>query len=883
MKRLVRLGAFYILFGILPILVGGMLARYAIGAWEASERAVALGELRRELYGLQSRFDPINFYAAWFETVCRAGATASEDLRRHRRRAERWGGPVDLFRFDGGASLTEMPWRNPDAPPVMKTLWKELRSGETEHPGRSREVEVSIELLLGTDFRVSFLETAGRRGMLVRPKTSDGLLYWNRDDVGGATIAAVWRMPAPDELLRRAARIRTSPGILLVIDPGEPGQRAMGGECVRETAGDVARGLLIRNDPWIEADGRIWVGGKIGEARILIARPTPAVAADRLRRAADAGGAVLALLLLIFWYRWLLAGRDRWISVRIKLLLLFLFATFVPLAGLAGLASATVTERARVLTDRAWQRGKNLLESLDAGYEADRHRILEVFRRVRDDPGLRSPDPQARHRRVLALRKRFGIVKIELRDTRGELVVSTERPEALARIENVFRVMAQIGLERQAPELIPPDRVEGGRQVDLMTRMAFESPIMGLSAAMDQPDRVHNLDFSIMRGLWYWDIFRDPAHPAAFINMVKAKHEAVKDYLNQYFITRRNADDGYRLFAYNIDGGQLVRRKATPIPQDVQALLDQARVTGRTMMERCRTAGGEYLVVVLPSTFLGRFLLVTAIPLSEALHGLNAFTFALWLMFFSIAIAAIAAGRILADLFLRPVAELAAGMNGLRRGDVSVRVRCGSGDEFGELAHAFNQMVEDLQEVRMAKLIQDSLIPAGNLPLPGFDAAVIMERASELSGDYVDAVELPDRRLLLVTGDVSGQGTSAALAMAMAKCIVIQAADEGGGPGEPPGTGRPHPVPAPQPATADVLHRSQTGSRNGPGRAVLRRRAIARDSPEGWLLGDPAYASPAARCNRAADAVPPSRHQSRPGGLPCHADGRHHPEHNPRW
>ncbi|HEY9071404.1 MAG TPA: hypothetical protein VIV61_14190, partial [Candidatus Ozemobacteraceae bacterium] len=75
MKRLVRLGAFYILFGILPILVGGMLARYAIGAWEASERAVALGELRRELYGLQSRFDPINFYAAWFETVCRAGAT----------------------------------------------------------------------------------------------------------------------------------------------------------------------------------------------------------------------------------------------------------------------------------------------------------------------------------------------------------------------------------------------------------------------------------------------------------------------------------------------------------------------------------------------------------------------------------------------------------------------------------------------------------------------------------------------------------------------------------------------------------------------------------------------------------------------------------------
>jgi len=121
-------------------------------------------------------------------------------------------------------------------------------------------------------------------------------------------------------------------------------------------------------------------------------------------------------------------------------------------------------------------------------------------------------------------------------------------------------------------------------------------------------------------------------------------------------------------------------------------------------------------------------------------------------------------------------------MNGLRQGDMTARVRCDAGDEFGELAHAFNQMVEDLQEVQMAKSVQDALIPAGRLLVPGFDALVVMERASELSGDYVDAVELSDGRRLFVTGDVSGQGTSAALAMAMAKSLVVQAADEGGDP-----------------------------------------------------------------------------------------------------
>ncbi|HOY68792.1 MAG TPA: hypothetical protein PLP29_18080, partial [Candidatus Ozemobacteraceae bacterium] len=644
MKRLVRLGAFYILFGILPILVGVVLARYAIGAGEAAGRAAVLGELRSELYRLQSRYDPINFYAAWFDALSRRGATATEELEGCRRRIERWGSPVDLFRFDADARLTGMGWRNADAPPVMRILWNELRTGETEQPDRSREFETSIDLLLGTDFRVSLLDTAGRRGMLVRPKASDGLLYWSRDDAGGAWMAAIWRMPSPDQLLRRTARVRIDPGTLLVIDPGgtKSSQREIGGRCATATAEVVAQNLLIQNDPWVEAAGRIWIGGTIGESRILLGRSTPAIRAAYLRRTADACGLLLAMLLLVFWYRWLMMDRDRWISVRIKLILLFLFATLVPLVGLAGLASAAVAERSRVLMDRAWQRGKTLLEALDAGYEADRHRVLQAFRRVRDDPGLRSRNPSARQRRIKTLQKRLDIVKIELRDVRGELVVSTERPEALARIENVFRVMAQIGLERQAPELIPPDRVEGGRQVDLMTRMAFESPVMGLSAVMDQPDRVHNLDFSIMRGLWYWDVIRDPAHPAAFINMVKGKHEAVKDYLNQYFTTRRGADDGFRLAAYTIDGGHLLGRREAPIPADVQALFDQARVAGRTLMERCSTAQGEQLVTVVPATFLGRFVLVAAIPVKTALSGLQLFTLALWLMFAAIVIAAVA-------------------------------------------------------------------------------------------------------------------------------------------------------------------------------------------------------------------------------------------------
>ncbi|HNW35526.1 MAG TPA: SpoIIE family protein phosphatase, partial [Candidatus Ozemobacteraceae bacterium] len=475
-------------------------------------------------------------------------------------------------------------------------------------------------------------------------------------------------------------------------------------------------------------------------------------------------------------------GADIWVSVRTKLILLFLFATLFPLAGLAGLAKTAIAERGQVMTDRTLRRAKAVLESIDAGYEVDRQKIRTIFRAIRDDAGLRSPDPEIRRKRVLELRRNYGVVKIELRDCRGGLVVSTECPEALARLENIFRVMAQIGLERQAPELVPPDTPGSVRQVDLMTRMAFDSPVMGLSAAMDQPDRVHNLDFSIMRGLWYWDVIRDPTHPAAFINMVKSGHEAVSDYLKQRFSARRKASDGFLVLAFNIDGGFWVGRKRMPASPSLQRLLNRSRVSGRAVNDLLPDRNVNLLAVAMPAVFLGRYELVALIPEPLATAGLTTFKTTIWLFFALIALAAVISGRLLADLFLKPVAELQRGMDALRGGNTNVRVAIESGDELGELGNTFNQMVEDLQEIQVAKLIQDSLVRAGKLDIPGFDGCVTLERASDLSGDYIDAVALPGGGWLLATGDVSGHGTSAALTMAMAKSLTIQCAEEDGDP-----------------------------------------------------------------------------------------------------
>lgn len=782
MKTLVRVAAFYILFGIIPIAVGMLLLKQGIAATEAADLVAAVSSMRSELSELRSDLDPKNFYSRWFDALSAAGTASRQDLEQTRKRIERWGSPVDLFRFNAASELATMTWSRDGASSVMRTLWHELHPGAAGSPHRSREMEVAVDLLLGGDFSVGLLKTAGPRGMVIKSGSSDNLLFWKEFSAGGGLICAVWRFPGGEELLRKRTKLKLrSKTMLFAGRPGEP-WRVLTGTGGRQFAERVSERFRLYNNPWLESDGFVWVKAAMGETELLACRQNPDVAAGKLRRAVDVVSALLAIGMLIFWYRWLVLGADLWVSVRVKMIFLFLFSTLFPLAGLAGLAAETVAEREKVLMDRAFNRGKTLLESVDAGYEADRHRLREIFRRIRDDALLRTSDPDARQKRTHALKKKHGMIKIELRDSRGELVASTDNPEMLARVDNVFRVMAQIGLERHAPERIPPDASSGVRQVDMLTRMAFESPVLGLSSAMDQPDKVLNLDFSLMRGLWYWDVIRDLSHPAAFINIVKDKQQAVDYYLKQCFATHGKAGDGFGIFAYDTDSGILTGLEKISIPGPLRALLDQSRVSGGALTGMVAFRRAENLIVTLPSVFMGRRQLLTAIPKNLALSALDDFKTAVWLMFLVIALSAVISGRILADLFLRPIAELAAGMTALQGGDTSVRVRVASRDEFGELGHAFNRMLEDMQEVRMAKMVQDSLAPAGMLKIPGFDAFVTMNRVSDLSGDYVDAMKLADERWLLVTGDVSGHGTSAALTMAMAKSITVQCAEDDGDP-----------------------------------------------------------------------------------------------------
>jgi PAS domain S-box-containing protein len=87
------------------------------------------------------------------------------------------------------------------------------------------------------------------------------------------------------------------------------------------------------------------------------------------------------------------------------------------------------------------------------------------------------------------------------------------------------------------------------------------------------------------------------------------------------------------------------------------------------------------------------------------------------------------------------------------------------------------------QELHIARLIQQTLLPKSLPGLPDYEVAAYYQPARQVGGDFYDFLELPDGRLGLIVGDVSGKGVPAALVMAITRTM-LQAAYRLGSPGE---------------------------------------------------------------------------------------------------
>lgn len=82
------------------------------------------------------------------------------------------------------------------------------------------------------------------------------------------------------------------------------------------------------------------------------------------------------------------------------------------------------------------------------------------------------------------------------------------------------------------------------------------------------------------------------------------------------------------------------------------------------------------------------------------------------------------------------------------------------------------------EELKIAKMVQKSLLPENLESNPDFEIAAFSQSADEVGGDYYDTIRINENKVALIIADVSGKGTTAAFHMSQMKGIFHSLAQE---------------------------------------------------------------------------------------------------------
>jgi len=88
------------------------------------------------------------------------------------------------------------------------------------------------------------------------------------------------------------------------------------------------------------------------------------------------------------------------------------------------------------------------------------------------------------------------------------------------------------------------------------------------------------------------------------------------------------------------------------------------------------------------------------------------------------------------------------------------------------------------QELRVARIIQQTLLPQELPQIPGWALGAYWQPARAIGGDFYDFIELENGHLCVIAADVTDKGVPAALVMASARSILRAAAERLQNPGE---------------------------------------------------------------------------------------------------
>lgn len=813
-----------------PLLVGAALALLLYGvfgmldlfdAWQVRRAESLKRNLRLELdRAIAWRANGCSLLdAAWpVHEALRSGFGRYQTFKNAIDRVNRgFGQSCSLFLFQNGRNTLTYP-ENASHSTLIAEILSAIQAPVRRRARLAQSLDVRTIGLWGREAAIENLRYNNGEYILLESAGGRGVGYFAFHGSGLAAVLLIENVPAHhlDEFFRHRARYQaifrnTGRGIPDIDFWAPPRNRS-----ARSLRMAWGKANAEKKDV-VEQNGTLWMFDRDRMGVVTaIASPLPASHDLALLRTALLSFMIVVPLVLYHGYRRGIS--PSFSSLRAQMRVLFLAATLLPMISTLGVGWMSLGYQEERLRNAAFAKGVTKLHTVNAGFSRTmaifREKFLELWKLANRTPF----DPDGFSRRLAPLEEARMCRLLMLFDADSRAIVKrvdADRDD----IVTTSTLLSRAAIRRYIPERIGAGDQNKIQPTDLLVEEMTTNPEFGWSTLIETPNAVHRLQAGFSSADVIWNVFPALATGPAFLMGMADSDDLIRLHLSYSILTGADAirlllldachmdmppalgienfstlsavmrtprlsAASPRTETTSLDGKRLWPQPGTPDRHELIHLMQVCHLTNKVIERELRLASGTAWVVVAPEAVLGKYVTAAVLDAEQELSGLNGTRLALLAGLLVSLLTSFAAGQLLSALVLVPIGDLQNGIDAIRRRRSDIVIPCRRDDEFGHLANIFNRALGDLKDLELARVVQTSLLPASTPRIGSYTLAAVNLPATDLSGDYYDLVQCPDGSFLMVIGDVTGHGASAALAMAMAKATVAyRLADGETGPG----------------------------------------------------------------------------------------------------
>ncbi len=777
------------IFGVLPVFSGFVVIRQLLAHRENARYENIEKDLREQLAEVADSSSVESFYFALFSRLFSRfqskGVGAGEQLAAGAKMAQKiWNPELAAYHFDEKGEYIALPGYSPPNRFIVGKIWDILAETDAYKPGDEQRQQKLIQTLLGSEANAGNLKKLEGQLVSLKKKRMSGYLYWNRLSTGSRSgiLIIVFPLLQTQEILASMHTRAVSAGLRAIEENGfqfafwahdsiNPLFSSVSGYNLQLLRGRMENGthefLVDGGRAWalLSAPGGIFLGSLPADAKNFV----------------SANGMLNFLqAMAMFIFVWLAVSprfnlQRIYMRIGSKLLAILLVAIILPTGGLLVIGTVAIDAHEKVLLSRLEKDQTTMLSALEDDFAQESVSFAECCRALKKQV-LENYSFDGFVRDAQQMVNSGQAVRIELRSLDGERIHLAETGGWFAGLDKTQDAYGRHQIINTMKERAAKEKIEVKRRPDAVLTDAFSSDDFGFVQITRAPDKVLPFRFGQNELYWYWTRIEKPGHPAALMNIYQARNVARERFLRR--VLNHLPEGNARLGVYDQNRRIWLQSASFDLPA-VNRAMRSAILAGKPAMQKLTGKHTRQIALAFPGTVLAPFSLM--LLTDERLISDRIETLYLFLALGIVLIIGVAflIASLLSEAFLKPVLELDRGMVLVQKRCSDAHVVIESGDEFGELGLAFNQMVDDLNEMKLAKTVQDALFPQNKLGIAGYDTAVFNQTATDLGGDYCDHMQVGEHQYLFLIGDVSGHGTPAALCMALVKAAVFKACRDG--------------------------------------------------------------------------------------------------------